>query len=252
MTEKITPDAAVQKGPKATPNLPTAKAGQVLAPSSVQPRQQQADCVSMVLNLRPAFDLLTTLLETAKKIETTNFKVQPIIKEFKDCNEAVRWVNATQTQADAMPIIQPTLSTNKLHPVKQPDGSWKVEVNVSWSIDPKQSTITLPEWTNVKSADKSAWQDYRNALRAHEVLHIRIAEEYTKKVSCTVSSTGASPKEAGENLQEKLNRYREAVGSLLDDLTGPNSEYDKITDHGLKQSKIGGKDVRLNCPPPAP
>jgi len=252
MTEKITPDAAVQKGPQATPTLPTAKAGQVLAPSSVQPRQQQTDCVGMVLSLRPPADLLTELLKTAKG-ESKKFKLVQIRKQFKDCNEAVRWVNATQTQADAMPIIQPTLSTNKPRPVKQPDGSFKAEVKVDWSIDPKRSIIQLPDWTNVKSKDdKSAWQDYVNALQAHEVLHIRIAEEYTKKVSCTVSSTGASPMEAGVNLQEELNRYREAVGSLLDDLTGPNSEYDKITDHGLKQSKIGGKDVRLNCPPPAP
>jgi hypothetical protein len=255
MTEKITPDAAVRKGPQATPNLPTAKAGQVLAPSSVQPRQQRNDCVGMVLSLRPAADLLTELLKTAKKGGTTNFQLKPIPKEFKDCNEAVGWFNATALQGSFAATTKPVLkfSSPEIRTAQRPDKSWEAKTKVSWSVNSKETIIRLPDWTNVKrKADRDAWGDAVKALKAHEVLHVRIAEEYAKKLPCTLSATGGSKSKAVESLRAEVkegSRYRVEVKRLLDDL---GAEYDRVTAHGRNQSKIGGKDVLLVCPPPAP
>jgi hypothetical protein len=205
----------------------------------------------MVLSLRPAADLLIELLKIAKEGETTNFQLQPIPKEFKDCNEALKLVNAI-VQGSFAAGTRPALkfSSPETQIAQRPDKSWEAKTKVSWAINPEETIISIPDWTNVKrKADRDAWEDAVKLLQAHEVLHVRIAEEYVKKVPCTVSATGASPQKARKNLDAELARYADEVKRLLDDL---GAEYDRITSHGSNQSKIGGKNVRLICPPPAP
>ncbi len=95
-------------------------------------------------------------------------------------------------------------------------------------------------------ADKAAFADFRGKLQAHEEGHMIIAEDYAKEISGTIKKASESTrKKAKKELQNELNKHRQEAQNTLDER---RIAYDEKTDHGRKQSEVGGEDVRLDCP----
>jgi predicted secreted Zn-dependent protease len=114
---------------------------------------------------------------------------------------------------------------------------------------------TLPQWSwpNMTSVEKTALQDYMDALLVHEQGHIEVAERFAKDFSQskTISTNGATPARAEADLKkqalDELNKRRQ-------ELEQDEKNYDEKTEHGGQQSKgpewgyPSGKDVVLECP----
>jgi predicted secreted Zn-dependent protease len=85
-------------------------------------------------------------------------------------------------------------------------------------------------------------------LRKHEVGHVDIAEQVAEEFTGgTISAIGDTREQARRNLQEAINDHADDVE---DELQVRDDEYDELTQHGAKQSILGGEDVTLDCPSP--
>ncbi|MBV8886598.1 MAG: DUF922 domain-containing protein [Chroococcidiopsidaceae cyanobacterium CP_BM_RX_35] len=173
-------------------------------------------------------------------------------KKFKDCNDFVDYLKSQLEVAKTVPALE--IGKNTFNFSTNKDGSIEAVVDVKWSIDPKKSTITLPQltWPNMTGAEKEALKDAMDALRVHEEGHIQVAEDFAKSISGPVSATGRTSKEAARNLEAKIKNSFEDIKAKLDER---GDEYDLATDHGRKQSEgpakgfPGGKNVLFACPP---
>jgi len=108
-------------------------------------------------------------------------------------------------------------------------------------------TVNLPEWVNILDdpAIRDSWQKMIDALRKHEEGHVNIAvEAWQSLVGKTITGSGSSPALAQQDAQRQFDQLSRAV-----DITTrvKQDEYDALTDHGLKQSAIGGIDVIFVC-----
>jgi hypothetical protein len=174
------------------------------------------------------------------------WKIKDIKKKFNSCKDAVDFINTGADIGEADAKILPKLGKPTINP--QSDGSFIAEVKVDWFLDPS-SVISLPIWTwgrNMTKGDKAAFVDFRGNLQAHEEGHMKIAEDYAKEITgITIKALGATKTKALKELQSELNKYQQEAQNTLDELT---IAYDQKTDHGRKQSEVGGEDVRLDCP----
>ena len=102
-----------------------------------------------------------------------------------------------------------------------------------------------------RRAEKSALKKYLDALKVHEEGHVTVAKNFGKEISGKQSAVGATEEKAKSNLQTKLLEYKAEKGNELNFRTG---FYDRMTEHGAKQSRgpeydlPGGGDVILTCP----
>jgi predicted secreted Zn-dependent protease len=108
--------------------------------------------------------------------------------------------------------------------------------------------VTLPEWVNIPNdpAIRAAWRQMIDTLRLHEEGHVNIFKELVQQLSDgTVIAAGPNPaaaqQAAGRNFNQILKSAREAA-------VAKQERYDAVTDHGRKQSAVGGTDVRFGCP----
>ncbi len=96
-------------------------------------------------------------------------------------------------------------------------------------------TITMPSYkpaTNGIPQDNflKRWAVYYNRLLEHEMGHVRIAKEASKKVYSNISRL--SPK-VGKN--ELLSLIDQTAKKNVDEFKKQEAEYDKKTQHGLQQ-----------------
>jgi hypothetical protein len=124
-----------------------------------------------------------------------------------------------------------------------------VHASAKLKLKTGKHAISLPVWTNVPNdvATQSAWQEARKLLLAHEEGHVKITDDYVRqRGDLEVSGTGADDKAARDDLRRNVDRVmkeiRDQIGELQD-------AYDVKTEHGRTQSKVGGKDTVLVCPP---
>jgi len=172
-------------------------------------------------------------------------KVTETKREFKDCNEASNWLNNSTETGSAASDVAPTVS--KPAAGKSPSGGETLTVEVKWRFNPDGSTTTLevPEWPDMTGADKAAVKDYRDALKAHEDGHHKVAKDWAGKETKKITGEGATPEEARADLERKLEEYKQDAQGRLDQA---GKDYDAKTSHGANQKAVGGKDVQLNCP----
>ncbi|HCT79335.1 MAG TPA: hypothetical protein DGT23_22795 [Micromonosporaceae bacterium] len=173
-------------------------------------------------------------------------KVTETKREFKDCNEAVSWLNSSTETGQASSDIKPTVGKPVTGKTDAGPGH-TATVDVKWKFNPDGSTTTIevPEWPNMTPADKAAVQKYKDALKAHEDGHHKVAKDWAAKESTKITGEGATPEEARADLQRKLEQYQQDAQQRLD---GETAAYDAKTSHGANQSAVGGQDVKLTCP----
>ena len=108
-------------------------------------------------------------------------------------------------------------------------------------------TVNLPEWANIPDDPdlRNTWQKMTDALRKHEEGHVNIAVEGAQPlIGRTVTGSGPSPGSAQQDAQRQLDQLIQTVNSTT---RAKQEQYDTLTDHGRKQSAIGGSDVRFIC-----
>ena len=108
-------------------------------------------------------------------------------------------------------------------------------------------TVNLPEWVNIPDdpAIRGSWQKMIDALGTHEEGHVKIAIEALQSlIGRTITGRGSSPGLAQEDAQRQFNQLTQAVDNTT---RVRQNEYDVLTDHGRKQSAIGGTDVIFFC-----
>jgi Bacterial protein of unknown function (DUF922) len=167
-------------------------------------------------------------------------------RTFANCREAVDWLMSTVETGLADSQFTPRLGT--VTPGTTADGGHTRTVAVSWTFDlgSSSTTIDVPSWPGMSEAERRAVHDYRDALVGHEEGHHRMARDFMAAAGTRITGEGATPEEALADLQRQVDEYKTATGSRLDEAT---AAYDEQTDHGRRQSAIGGRDVRLDCEP---
>jgi hypothetical protein len=212
------------------------------------------DCSNVVAGSGIVSAILAAVLGAAAaaavKAAKGKYKTKPQEKKFKNCNEAVDYLNRGNLPGEADAQITPKMGETRI--TEQPDGSFRAEVDISWSLS-DESTLELPEWTwrNMTESEKEALKAFVDALRVHEEGHMKVAEEYGKEISGTQVGTGSTRSEAQKDLNNQLRKYQKRAQKELD---RRRQDYDDKTKNGRKQSEgpqhgyPGGKDVRLNCP----
>ena len=126
----------------------------------------------------------------------------------------------------------------------QSNGTW----TFSGTTRVKSSlTVNLPEWVNMPDdpSIRDAWQKMINALRQHEEGHVNIAiEAWQSLIGRTITGSGSSPALAQQDGQRQFDQLTHTVDSAT---RAKQDQYDVLTDHGRKQSAIGGTDVTFVC-----
>ena len=108
-------------------------------------------------------------------------------------------------------------------------------------------TVNLPEWVNIPDnpAVREAWQKMIEALRKHEEGHVNIAIEAAQPViGRTIVGSGPSQRSAQEDAQRQLAELLHSIDSTT---RSRQDQYDVLTDHGRKQSAVGGTDIAFIC-----
>jgi predicted secreted Zn-dependent protease len=173
---------------------------------------------------------------------------KPVKHRWEDCRAATQALQEMDGK-NGHPTAAQTEWDPKYTPrgkaIQQADGSWTYTGTVTTRVE---ATVTLPEWENIPAdpAIQKAWADTLDALRAHEEVHVAIAQEGVKSLDgASIRGTGptaeAAERAARAAFEAKLNK-------VADEIRTKQDQYDDKTDHGLKQDAIGGKQTKLICP----
>lgn len=165
---------------------------------------------------------------------------------FDNCADAVKKL-AEVHAADSEIYL---LASGKSKYSKNKNGSYTGEISLNWSIDRSISFVAGLEisWPNMSAADKAAVKDVQEALEAHEQWHFHIGEEYLQELNdgSKITVTGATKESAEKKLKAQI---ADKISMVNTELAKRQEDYDELTNHGVDQSKVGGKDVKLKCPP---
>jgi predicted secreted Zn-dependent protease len=108
-------------------------------------------------------------------------------------------------------------------------------------------TMYLPEWVNMPDDPtiRDAWQKMIGALRKHEEGHVNIALEAAQPlIGRAITGRGPTQRSAQEDAQRQLDELLHMVDTTT---RSRQDQYDALTDHGRKQSAVGGTDVVFVC-----
>lgn len=175
-----------------------------------------------------------------------------IKKKFRNCREAAQFLNVNGCgEADVrfIPQLEPPIPITK----QKDDGTFLAQQKLTWTLDLKSSSITLPQWDwpNMTTVEKEALDKFVADCKTHEEGHFKVQDEIAQKHSGVQEGTGSTEREAVNNLKEEI---RKSVEYEQNDIEERDAEYDRITEHGSKQSQgpdhgfPGGNDIRLDCP----
>lgn len=181
----------------------------------------------------------------------TDYRHETEERDFKNCADA-----ADQFRKDALAGKHTAQSGvyikrigTPITSVKNSNGSYTYSTVPHYEIDHGKTYVggVKISWPNMTTADKAAVAAAEETLEAHEQLHIQIGEEYVEELNsgATVSASGKDRTSARQALIDKLTQMDQAAGN---ELQTRQDDYDNKTDHGAKQSNIGGVDVQLKCP----
>lgn len=168
---------------------------------------------------------------------------------FDSCRDAVEKLlqEAKDGKHTADSVVTIKRAKTKYTGHANKDGSYTVSTTMHWNMHEVIISGIKVSWPNMSAADKAAVQALEEALEAHEQLHAQIAEEYLEELNHgePVSATAKDQDSAVAALNQKLREFEAEIGAELD---RRQTEYDDKTEHGMKQSNIGGEDVILRCP----
>lgn len=166
--------------------------------------------------------------------------------KFESCADARSAIVGEQIASDAWELaFQP----GKVTYTKAPDGGWTAKTTLKASRK-NPDTITLPDWTNASGANLAAWNKMKAALATHERGHSEITDKFVQEHQADdVAGHGATQEAARQDLQQQVSDHVQQAGQQLAD---KQNAYDAKTEHGVKQSTVGGDNVILECPGTVP
>jgi hypothetical protein len=215
-----------------------------LARKAREARERGAAATTTVTNdsVAPPASVPSTppLKDGPKSGQTGNYVLKKVPKNWPSCAAAVADLNGKEA-ADTDVHFDPSLSGNS------------VESKSGWTFTGTTSvkriiTVILPEWVNIPNdpAIRAAWQNVQDGLLQHEQGHVRIAIETSRRLDGTsISATGSSAASARQQAQQQFNQM---LASVQNAHLANQQQYDAQTDHGRKQSAVGGIDIKFNCP----
>ena len=179
-------------------------------------------------------------------IPAAKVEAQREIRKFASCEEARVWAGDNFEQ-------------NYSHSMLAPQGPPAVTIGergeqvtasalLAFRLDPATSFthVVVPTWQGITPDEQQEVDDYVNAIQAHEDGHIAVSEQAYAAMTGVVEGVGATETDAGEDRNLKAKEKLAATGAYV---AYKRDEYDALTDHGRKQSAVGGRDTVLNCPP---
>ena len=183
----------------------------------------------------------------APLIPAAKVEAQREIRKFASCEEARVWAggNIEQNYSWSMRAPQGPPAVTIGERGEQVTASSPLD----FRLDPATSYthIVVPTWTGITPDEQKEVDDYVKAIQAHEDGHIAVSEQAYAAMTGVVEGVGATEADAGEDRNLKA---REKVADTDAYVVYKRDEYDTLTDHGRKQSTVGGRDTVLNCPPP--
>jgi hypothetical protein len=175
-----------------------------------------------------------------KSDEPRNYDLKKVPKEWRNCTAAVAGIN-NEEDAYTDVHLDASFSGNSF----QSNGLWTYDGRITLK---RSITVILPDWVNIPNdaAIRAAWQSAYDGLRKHEEGHVRIAMENSLRLdNASVTGTGSSAIAAQQQASQQFNQILQSVRSTH---VSSQQQYDAQTDHGRKQSVVGGTDIKLNCP----
>lgn len=168
------------------------------------------------------------------------YEFKTIPRQWPDCRAA-----QADTVGKSLGSTEMSGKPNYSGDAAQSNGGWTFTGKIT--IDPT-ITVTLPDWVNIPNDlfTRAAWRNMIDTLRMHEEGHVNIFKELIQQLNGgTIIGTGPNPTAA----QQAAQRYfTQVVKSAWDATNAKQERYDAVTDHGRKQSAVGGTDVRFGCP----
>jgi predicted secreted Zn-dependent protease len=168
------------------------------------------------------------------------YELKTVPKNWPTCAAAIAELNGDK----------PTGQTDQEFDAKVSGSSSRANDTWTFSGTPtvKNSlTVYLPEWVNMPDdpAIRTSWQKMIDALRKHEEGHVNIAIDAAQPlIGRTIIGSGPSQKSAQEDAQRQLDQLLHMIDSAT---RSRQDQYDALTDHGRKQSAVGGTNVIFAC-----
>jgi hypothetical protein len=160
-----------------------------------------------------------------------------------------QWPDCRTAQADT---VGKSIGTTEMSGKPYYSGN-TVQSNGVWTFTgkitvPTKIVVTMPDWVNIPNdpATHASWRNLLDLLRLHEEGHVKIYKEFIQQLS-GVSIIVSGP--TANAAQQAAQRYfDQTANSALDATIARQERYDAVTDHGRKQSAVGGTDVGFACP----
>jgi Bacterial protein of unknown function (DUF922) len=179
-------------------------------------------------------------------IPSVTVKAQRETREFAACEDARQWAgdNLGQNNYETKIADQRSLTVT----VGERDGQVTASAMLDFRIDPDTSytRVVVPTWPDMTPDEKQQVDEYVKAMQAHEDGHIAVGEQAYVTMSGVVEGIGTTAEEAKADRRTKADEKLQATAAYA---AYARDEYDALTDHGRKQSAVGGRDTVLNCPP---
>jgi predicted secreted Zn-dependent protease len=159
-----------------------------------------------------------------------------------------QWPDCRTAQADT---VGKSIGTTEMAGKPSYSGN-TVQSNGAWTFTGKitidaKIVVTMPDWVNIPNdpATHASWRSLLDLLRLHEEGHVNIYKEFIRQLNgASVIASGPTANAA----QQAAQRYfDQTTKSALDATNARQERYDAVTDHGRKQSAVGGKDVGFVC-----
>jgi len=178
--------------------------------------------------------------DAPKAEEPVNYDLKGLPKEWPNCRAAIADINTGQVA-----FTDVHLDASFSGDSSQSNGMW---IYAGRTTVKPSITVMLPDWVNIPNdpVTRAAWQNALEGMRKHEEGHVRIGRESSRKLdNVPVTGTGVSLAAAQQQASQEFQRIVESVRTTHQ---ANQLQYDAQTDHGRKQSVIGGMDIKLLCP----
>ena len=171
------------------------------------------------------------------------------VKQFADCRDAAAFAAAHATLGHYTYRLGAKLSQARI--VAAGNGEFEARGRAVITLSNPQLQLPKWSWPGVSAAQRTVYDAFIAALRQHEVGHAKIAEVSIGARAVDLTMLAHSRVQAERALRSALQRQ---LRSASDELLHKEELYDRVTEHGRKQSDgplygfPGGTDVVFSCP----
>ncbi|MGI5163746.1 hypothetical protein ACQEU3_05255 [Spirillospora sp. CA-253888] len=166
-------------------------------------------------------------------------------KSFGNCKKARAWFKGGAVASVATVKVDYPYGPTRLN--DHGGAYWEASARLAVKINVRASKIelTLPAWRKMTKRDRAAVRTFEGRLLDHEEAHFEMVQGLLRHFG-TAGAVGTAGTREGalQKLEASKKGVRDNVQSIV---KLRSNDYEKGTDHGRKQSAIGGKNVALTC-----